>query len=78
MSATFLAEMYDLIQHANPLIPVIALGIYKAEKAGDLDGANERRARCLDNHGIEFVNALDTCLLYFRLYGIPGGGDAQR
>ena len=69
MSITYLAEMYCRIKRANPMIPVIALGIVKMERAGNETGAIERRNQFEANYGSEMAQALDVCTLFLRMYG---------
>lgn len=72
MSITYLTEVYSIIRAENPLIPVLALGIFRAEKRGEQADAHRRRATFAANYGEAETLKLDTCLLYFRMYGVPG------
>lgn len=72
MSVTYLGEVYSMIRDENPLVPVLALGIFRAEKRGDQEDAHQRRATFAANYGDDETLKLDTCLLYFRMYGVPG------
>lgn len=74
MSVTYLGELYEDIKRANPMLPVLALGIVKAERRGDTNNAHERRAKFQANYGDEMTGALDICTLYLRMYWRPEEG----
>lgn len=71
MSITYLTEVYEIIRAENLLIPSLALNILRYERAGELDAAHEGRAKFQANYGDKETHKLDTCLLYFRMYGVP-------
>jgi hypothetical protein len=69
MSYSYLALLYQTIQANNPMIPVCALAIKKLHDAGDTAGAEQRRDAFEDAHGAMLAVALDTCILFLRMYG---------
>lgn len=72
MSRTYLGEVYEIIRAENPLLPVVALGIFRLEKSGDETGSQQRRSQFASNYGDTELLKLDTCLLFLRMYGVPG------
>jgi hypothetical protein len=78
MSYSYLLLLYQTIQAAHPFIPVAALGIVKRLKAGDVTGAEQRKAEFRANHGDVLADSLDTCILFLQMYGDDFLGDCKQ
>ncbi len=63
-----LREMYNRIEAANPMVPVVALAIVRRRNNTDHAGAEKRRRDFIDGNGADMGAALDFCVVYLTLH----------